>query len=186
MRVACGDLENAYEVWRSSQRTIVGFMPRLHLRSRSEPNKLDYRCWWRVWYHGRYSIILTKAAIFHHDYLHEYSFRMPASIRALVDVERNCEDIAMQFLISNSSKLPPIYVRGQLKDLGTLNGISTSQNVLTAEHMGSRSDCLDLLVGKYGMNPLITSHVFVESAANHWANRPSTWFEYISSDLWKF
>jgi hypothetical protein len=186
MRVDCTDLEHAYEVWRASQETIVGFMPRLHIRSSSDPNKLDYRCWWRVWYHGRYSIILTKAAIFHHKYLEEYTSVMPAAIRELVEEERNCEDIAMQFLISNTSKLAPIYIRGRVKDMGTLNGISTSQNIFAAKHMGSRSECLDLLVKQYGMNPLVSSHIIVESANNRWTNRPSTWYEYISSDLWKF
>ena len=39
---------------------------------------------------------------------------MPAAIRELVDDERNCEDIAMQFLIANVTSLPPIYVKGHL------------------------------------------------------------------------
>ena len=186
MRVSCEDLSLAYEAWAGSKMTIVGFMPRLHLRSSENHALLDYRCWWRVWWHGRYSIILTKAAIFNHLFLQLYSEQMPASIRTLVDEERNCEDIAMQFLISNTTGIPPIYVKGSLQDLGALNGISTSQNVLSAKHMGSRSDCLNILVKAYGRNPLVSSRIIVDSAANKWTNAPSTWLEYISSDLWKF
>ena len=124
--------------------------------------------------------------MFHKDYLEAYTTRMPPAIRALVDEERNCEDIAMQFLVSNMTRLPPIYVKGSLQDLGALNGISTSQNVFKAKHMGHRSICLNQLVSIYGMNPLVLSHVIVDSADNGWTNAPSTWWEYISSDLWKF
>lgn len=132
-----------------------------------------------------YSIILTKAAIFHHDFLHQYTTIMPQSIRDLVDNSRNCEDIAMQFMIANVTGNPPIYVKGHLGDLGSLNGISTSTNIVSAKHMGKRSECLNSLVAAYGRNPLVSSHIIVDSASNGWTNSPSTWFEYISSDLWK-
>ena len=65
-------------------------------------------------WHGFYSIILTKAAFLHHDYFGLYTSAMPSAIRSLVDSERNCEDIAMQFLISNSTGLPPVYIKGHL------------------------------------------------------------------------
>ena len=74
---------------------------------------------------------------------------MPASIRALVDKERNCEDLAMQFLVSSQSNLPPIFVKGHLQDLGVLNGISTSKNIISAGHMDKRSQCLNDLVEIY-------------------------------------
>jgi hypothetical protein len=122
VRVRCEDLAVALEVWRGSRESIVGFMPRLHIR-RSEGN-LDYRCWWKVWLRGQYSIVLTKAALFNAKYLAEYTYHMPETVRQLVDTERNCEDLAMQFLISNSSHLPPIMVKSRLEDLGSLNGIS--------------------------------------------------------------
>jgi len=69
MRVDCEDLNLAYEVWRGSQRSMVGFMPRLHLRRNG---LLEYRCWLRVWWHGQYSMVLTKAALLHHDFLKLY------------------------------------------------------------------------------------------------------------------
>jgi hypothetical protein len=191
MRVSCQDLGIGYEVWLNSPRTIVGYMPRLHLRRTDTERSYQYRCWWRVWYHGRYSIILTKAAFLHHDYLHQYTSIMPQSIRDLVDEAWNCEDIAMQFLISNTTNLPPIYVRGNLGDHGVLNGISThgmffNTNVIKAKHMGDRSSCLNKLVKIYGKNPLVDSHTIVAGANRGWINAPSTWYEYISSDLWSF
>jgi Glycosyl transferase family 64 domain len=189
IRITCEDLTLAYEVWLGNPRTIVGFMPRIHLKSAvqipGKPVQYEYRCWWRVFLHGAYSIILTKAAFLHHDYFGMYTNEMPAKIRELVDKERNCEDIAMQFLVSEKSQLPPVYVKGYIKDLGVLNGISTSKNVVKASHMNKRSQCLNDLIDIYQHNPLIRSHMIVYSAANWWIASPSTWAEYISSDLWK-
>lgn len=182
MRVPCEDIALGFEVWQASSLSLVGFMPRIHIQSKSG---LVYRCWWRVWWHGVYSIILTKAAFLHHDFFEMYTNVMPQGIRSLVDRMRNCEDLAMQFLMANVTGLPPIYVKGHLQDLGVLNGISTSKNVASARHMDGRSKCLNELTGFYGKVPLVISHVVVDTAANSWTNRPSTWFEYISSDLWK-
>ena len=64
-----------------------------------------------------------------------YTNIMPAKIREYVDEKRNCEDIAMQFLISNFTSLPPLYVKGHLSDYVALGGISTSKNVFVAGHM---------------------------------------------------
>jgi len=192
MRVPCSELLLAYQVWRGSSHSLIGFMPRLHLRSgaangKDSSGKLVYRCWWRVWWHGRYSIILTKAALLHHDFLLSYTNNMPQTVRDLVDRSRNCEDIAMQFLMANSTGLPPIYVKGHLSDLGVFNGLSTNQNIASAGHMDARSQCLNDLEAIYGHNPLVESSVVVDSGlAGWWANEPSTWFEFISSDLWNF
>jgi Glycosyl transferase family 64 domain len=212
MRVPCSDLDVGFEVWRNSPRNIVGFMPRLHLRGKTG---FVYACWWRVWWHGVYSIILTKAAFLHHDYFHAYTHKMPQAIRDLVDRQRNCEDIAMQFLISNLTSLAPIYVKGHLEvrvvrsqcpirmhksgnltafysdivfcssqDLGALNGISTKTGFAKSGHMDQRSNCLNSIAEIYGWLPLVTSHFLVDSTNNGWTNSPSTWYEYISSDLW--
>jgi len=51
----------------------------------------------------------------------------------------------MQFLASNHSGAPPVYVRGSLGDGGVLGGISTRSG-----HMGARSDCLNAMMGLFG------------------------------------
>jgi hypothetical protein len=183
MRVSCADLNLAYEVWKGSQHSLVGFMPRTHLRKN---NQLVYRCWWTVWWRGSYSIILTKAAILHHNYFKVYTHKMPQVIRDYIDSKRNCEDIAMQYLMSEETNLPPIYVKGHLTDKGGLGGISTSKSAFRSAHMKDRSACLNDLVDLYKHNPLVGSHVVVDTASDVFANQPSTWMEYISSDLWNF
>jgi len=41
-----------------------------------------------------------------------YCIITTATINRFVDLHMNCEDVAMQLLVSNVSGLPPIYVRG--------------------------------------------------------------------------
>jgi len=188
IRVTCAELQLALEVWQSSPRTLVGFMPRNH-NIRRNNGVLEYRCWWNVWWEGAYSIILTKAAILHHDYFHAYFNALPKEILTLVDTHNNCEDLAMQFLIANTSKIAPIYIKGHLQDLGMFGGISTAPpiaNIINAVYMRERDDCLNDVVKEFHRNPLIKSHIIMDAASNGWTNSPSTWFEYLSSDLWKW
>ena len=58
--------------------------------------RYEYHSWWYVWWTGRYSMVLTKAAIFHADYLRLYTSEMPQPVRDYVDRHMNCEDLAMQ------------------------------------------------------------------------------------------
>lgn len=55
-------------------------------------------------------MILTGAAFFHKYYSYLYTYSMPAAIRNKVDESMNCEDIAMNFLVSHLTRLPPIKV----------------------------------------------------------------------------
>jgi hypothetical protein len=185
MRVPCLELDFAFDVWRSNRENIVGFMPRTHVHS-ATTNRLIYRAWWYIWRTGSYSMILTKAAFLHQKYYHEYTQHLPQEMKDYIDQNRNCEDLAMQFLVSNITRLPPVYVKGHLNDLGPLGGISTSQNVIAAAHMDARSVCLNELVKVFKYNPLIKTHAVVDSITNRWSSAPSTWWEYISSDLWNF
>ena len=54
MRVPCGELDVAFDAWRLAPAALVGFLPRVHVRSARSSNAgsghgLVYRCWWRVW-----------------------------------------------------------------------------------------------------------------------------------------
>lgn len=49
----------------------------------------------------------------HQYYAYLYSYVMPQAIRDMVDEYINCEDIAMNFLVSHLTRKPPIKVRHQ-------------------------------------------------------------------------
>jgi len=109
IRVPCRDLKLALHAWAMSPSTLVGFFPRLHTpaptaaqsRDDTSPNsgnealspatnaaaaaaglRFEYHSWWYVWWYGRYSMVLTKAAILHRKYLAIYSAEAPATAEA--------------------------------------------------------------------------------------------------------
>jgi alpha-1,4-N-acetylglucosaminyltransferase EXTL3 len=89
-------LEFALQVWRENQNRIVGFFPRAHSFS------IDSHSWIYIKNSKKYSIMLTKIMILATEYLWKYSCEMPVGVKEYVDHGMNCEDIAMNFLVSNS------------------------------------------------------------------------------------
>jgi hypothetical protein len=71
-----------------------------------------------------YSIVLTKAAMLHRDYLNMYDNIIPKSFLDFIDSHRNCEDIAMAYIISEKSQRPPVWTSVTFSDTGS-GGISS-------------------------------------------------------------
>uniref|UniRef100_A0A5K3G201 Glyco_transf_64 domain-containing protein n=1 Tax=Mesocestoides corti TaxID=53468 RepID=A0A5K3G201_MESCO len=95
----------AFRIWRENRDRIVGFPARGHFWSSASQS----------WYYNsahacEYSMVLTGAAFIHRYYLHAYTTEMPTEIRQRVDEELNCEDVAMNFLVSHITRKPPIKV----------------------------------------------------------------------------
>jgi len=53
---------------------------------------------------------LAGAAFFHKYYMYLYSYWLPQAVRDKVDEYMNCEDIAMNFLVSHITRKPPVKV----------------------------------------------------------------------------
>jgi hypothetical protein len=121
MVVPCAALEDAFAAWRAAPHALVGFYPRLHVPAADVAGGTP-GCGYRyvsaepaLAWHRRYSIILTKAAFLHSRYLALYSDAMPAGIREYVGSRRECEDIAMAFLVANSTRAPAVWVAPPLR-----------------------------------------------------------------------
>ena len=86
-------------------------------------------------------------------YSYLYTYNMPGNIRKWVDDNMNCEDIAMNFLISNVTGKGPIKVtpRKKFKCPGCTNGEMLSSDTL---HMVERSECVNSFVRAYEAMPL--------------------------------
>ncbi|KAL8470320.1 hypothetical protein ACS0TY_032969 [Phlomoides rotata] len=127
----CTTVEFAFSVWQSAPDTMVGFVPRIHWVDKLKDGQkwYIYSGWWSVWWTGTYSMILSKAAFFHKKYLSMYTYEMPSSIREYVTQSRNCEDIAMSFLVANATGAPPIWVKG---NMCSVNLLSISKIVIFA------------------------------------------------------
>jgi hypothetical protein len=66
---------------------------------------LRYLNWQFTWWGGMYTIMLTKAAIMHRDYLAEYDKYVPQEMLAHIDTMRNCEDIAMAQVVAKKVRV---------------------------------------------------------------------------------
>ncbi|VDL99428.1 unnamed protein product [Schistocephalus solidus] len=172
-----------YRVWRENRDRIVGFPARGHFWSYSTQEwyyNSDYAC--------EYSMVLTGAAFIHRYYLHAYTYEMPSRIREIVDEEMNCEDIAMNFLVSHITRKPPIkwhpttgwvvlylFFSLVLSKIFTLlhSQVTTHWSFLCHRcsstlysrptHKESRSTCINSFVKIYGYNPLIYTQFRADS-----------------------
>lgn len=125
-------------LWNEDPRRLVGYGGDI----RGVNSSFGYNLWPRAWY----SMVLDKTWIFHRDYL-EYYMRNSA-VKKLVDETKNCEDIAMNSLITVKSGLPPTSIRKAdrlRQDLGSQAGISTGKG-----HYKKRSYCTRWFLEKYG------------------------------------
>jgi glucuronyl/N-acetylglucosaminyl transferase EXT2 len=160
----CPSVEFAFDVWQSAPDAMVGFVPRVHWVDslNGDDNKFRYGGWWSVWWTGTYSMVLSKAAFFHKKYFALYTNEMPSSIREFVTKNRNCEDIAMSFLVANATGAPPIWVKGKIFEIGS-TGISS-----LGGHSERRSECVNIFTSVYGRMPLEYTSVKAIDSRNVW------------------
>ena len=179
------------------------------LRTRSnslmDQQQLVYHAWPKVYWRQQFNIVLTKASFFHSKYLELYTndASFPKEIKDLVDKYRNCEDIAMSMLIANYTRhsnhgkdsntitktrkiapARPIYVEGQISDVGLFGGISSGTG-----HFATRTDCLNELTSIFRSQgfgspleekfDLVASSWIRHAPGFWWQSSPSNIFEWF-------
>jgi len=168
--VSCASLQRAVETWSTSPDTIVGFV------ARTTSETLEYQHFWWTWWTGRYNIILTKAAVFHKNYLEYYTDYAPKRAYRWIDEHSNCEDILMSFMIANKTRMSPIWVSGHYYDSGAFEGLSMKLN-----HKSVRTECVQNFTKDFGYNPLVYSYQKVYPVRTLWPfGLASTWLEWFS------
>ncbi|XP_058128244.1 exostosin-2 isoform X2 [Anopheles ziemanni] len=144
------ELDFGYEVWREFPDRIVGFPSRTHVWDNAT-GRWRYESEWT----NQISMVLTGAAFHHKYWSYLYTNAMPGNIKEWVDEHMNCEDIAMNFLVSNVTKKPPIKVAPRKKFKCPE---CTNNEMLSADlnHMTERSACINRFAEIYGTMPLRT------------------------------
>eukprot|EP01060_Flectonema_neradi_P030420 TRINITY_DN4419_c5_g1_i1.p1 TRINITY_DN4419_c5_g1~~TRINITY_DN4419_c5_g1_i1.p1 ORF type:complete len:831 (+),score=125.96 TRINITY_DN4419_c5_g1_i1:190-2493(+) len=194
VRITCADLEGAHDEWLKAPNKLVGFFPRTVEHDRIH-GRWVYRGYPTVYLSGSYSIILSKAAFISLNTIKFYrgeGDRQNAT-RQLVDRNRNCEDLAIQFASNNLSEEAPLFYspRDEVVDYGSwlfglwMSGLSSRR--AAGQHMLDRGRCITELTriwlgraASNGIQPLpATSQI---AGTKSWT--PSTGWEFISSDLW--
>jgi len=94
-----------FRVWRENRERLVGFPGRFHAWD------MDHNSWnYNSNYSCELSMVLTGAAFYHKYYSYIYTYTMDSAVREMVDEFMNCEDLAMNFLVSHLTRQPPIKV----------------------------------------------------------------------------
>uniref|UniRef100_A0A8C6WDU8 Exostosin-like 3 n=1 Tax=Neogobius melanostomus TaxID=47308 RepID=A0A8C6WDU8_9GOBI len=144
-----------FRVWREARDRIVGFPGRYHAWD------VNHQSWlYNSNYSCELSMVLTGAAFFHKYYAYLYSYVMPQPIRDMVDEYINCEDIAMNFLVSHITRKPPIKVtsRWTFRCPGCPQALSHDDS-----HFHERHKCINFFVKVYGYMPLLYTQFRVDS-----------------------
>ncbi|GMR39982.1 hypothetical protein PMAYCL1PPCAC_10177, partial [Pristionchus mayeri] len=100
-----------------------------------------------------HSMILTSFAFLHKEFLFEYTYNQHPAILEFVEKHRNCEDIAMNFLVSHLTRKPPLKV---VKKTDVTNGAKPGLSK-RGNHYLERNECIQMFTAIYGYNPLLIS-----------------------------
>lgn len=144
-----------FRVWRENRHKLVGFPGRFHAWDK------DHLSWnYNSNYSCELSMVLTGAAFYHKYYSYAYSQWMPQAIRDKVDEFMNCEDLAMNFLISHLTREPPVKVtsRWTFRCPGCPVTLSEDES-----HFQERHKCINFFTQVYGYNPLLFTQYRVDS-----------------------
>ncbi|RWS10488.1 exostosin-3-like protein [Dinothrombium tinctorium] len=144
-----------FRVWREARDRIVGFPGRYHAWD------ANHNAWlYNSNYSCELSMVLTGAAFFHKYYAYLYTYLMPSSIREKVDEYMNCEDIAMNFLVSHITRKPPLKVTSRWTFRCPGCPVSLFQD---DSHFQERHRCINFFAAIYGYNPLLNTQFRADS-----------------------
>jgi len=169
----CMALDSGFFRWSHSPDRMVGFDPRVHLMDPETDiwtvgfgiNSLilpillqfsqfshlrlllnQYGAYSEAWHQeNEYSMVLTRAAFLHRDYLYMYTKYLPREIYKEVENNFNCEDIAMSLFVSAlTGGKPPLLadlwaIQAQLK----LYVPPATKISNTSGHKVNRGECVD-------------------------------------------
>ncbi|XP_065217618.1 exostosin-3 [Planococcus citri] len=144
-----------FRVWREERDRIVGFPGRYHALDLNHGGWLynsNYSC--------ELSMVLTGAAFFHRHYLYLYTYSLPQAIRDMVDEYMNCEDIAMNFLVSHLTRKPPVKVTSRWTFRCPGCPVSLSED---ETHFNERHKCINFFTKVFGYTPLLYTQFRADS-----------------------
>jgi len=99
------EIDFAFHQWRAFPDQLVGFTLRDHYW---DPILNSWMFTSRI--SNSYSMVMLNAAVFHRYYNHLYTTYLPNEVYSVLAQYMNCEDIALNFLISKVTNKPPVKV----------------------------------------------------------------------------
>ncbi|XP_034934185.1 exostosin-3 [Chelonus insularis] len=145
-----------FRVWREHRDRIVGFPGRYHSWDQNYHNVWNYNSN----YSCELSMVLTGAAFIHKHYMYLYTYWIPQAIRDKVDEYMNCEDIAMNFLVSHLTRKPPVKVTSRWTFRCPGCPVSLSED---DTHFQERHKCINYFSQVFGYMPLLNTQYRADS-----------------------
>jgi len=136
--VPCEVIERNLRVWSSFKTSLVGFSPRM-IAFDITSGATRYLRWQHTWWSGMYAVMLSKVSFLHRDYLAQYDKLVPKSFVEHIDNGKNCEDIAMAYVVAKHTNAAPVWVQGIVYEVSR-NGISSGTS-----HFDARGECVRIL-----------------------------------------
>jgi len=144
-----------FRVWRENRERLVGFPGRFHAWDR------EHKSWnYNSNYSCELSMVLTGAAFYHKYYSYIYTHTMDLAVREMVDEYMNCEDLAMNFLVSHLTRQPPIKVTSRWTFRCPGCPVSLSED---DSHFQERHHCINFFTRVYGYMPLLYTQFRADS-----------------------
>uniref|UniRef100_F6UQF2 Exostosin like glycosyltransferase 1 n=1 Tax=Monodelphis domestica TaxID=13616 RepID=F6UQF2_MONDO len=139
----------SFVVWQSFPERIVGFQTQSHFwdEIKGSWGYTDQRP-------NEFSMVLMDAAFYHRYYHVLFTHFLPAPLRDLVDELSECEDILMNFLVAEVTKLPPIKVPQRKHCYNLTPGLPGPPR----REQPSR-DCISKFASWFGHMPLVHSQL---------------------------
>ncbi|XP_053604394.1 exostosin-3-like [Plodia interpunctella] len=157
------EINFAFKIWREHRDQIVGFHGQHYALDKTNTG-LKHPTIHKVYHNNNSiqceaSIVLPAAAFIHRYYLWAYWQYLPLPIRRYVNMHQNCEDIAINFLVSHITRKPAVLI----EPIPT--GVNNSSKKLhhkplTDRHKNyeDKQACLQFFTKVMGYNPLLTIH----------------------------
>ncbi|KAI9697350.1 MAG: hypothetical protein M1820_007856 [Bogoriella megaspora] len=144
------DIELGYQTWHQyglGRKRMVGYVPREVRDGTYVVERLP-----------TYSMVLTKTAFFHIDWMKAYwsEDARITDVRNFVEENSNCEDILMAFIHAHYTRVPPLFVDAPSEDLGT-GGISFKPG-----HMEARTACVRKFTEAFGEDTLVPNDMYIK------------------------
>ncbi|KAL9962988.1 hypothetical protein ACROYT_G032148 [Oculina patagonica] len=146
------EIDFAFSTWRQFPDRIVGFPARDHYWDSGRSQWLYSSTW-----SNHFSMILTSGAFYHRFYNFQYTHNLSPRIHRMVEHYGTCEDLAMNFLVADITRKPPIKILPQ-KLFQDLYNRNTKYSKLV-QLFELRQRCMESLVEIFGYMPLVKSQI---------------------------
>uniref|UniRef100_A0A0N5C991 Glyco_transf_64 domain-containing protein n=1 Tax=Strongyloides papillosus TaxID=174720 RepID=A0A0N5C991_STREA len=150
-----------FEVWKQHKDVIVGYYRRF--------GGNDYERSYITTYKHIYNLILTGLSFINKKYLHYFTYKFPAIYKKKIDMRKNCEDIAFNYLVSFFSNKPNIAYSVEY-ELSLINGLfNFNYTALSLDkmHYKVRKYCTLELNRLFMINPMISNIFYIQEFVAH-------------------